>query len=102
MTSLPKPMPLTLEQFAPLVGQEFRILEDCAGVKAMTLIDARHLNAPDFAGRQPFSLLFEAPPDMPAQQRIYALRHSSFEALDIFLVPIARTPAGIRLEAIFN
>ena len=53
-------------------------------------------------GRQPFSLTFEAPPEPALPQSIYRLEHPQLEAMDIFLVPVARTAAGLHYEAVFG
>jgi hypothetical protein len=48
-----------------------------------------------------FRLLFAGPPDPLLPQAIYAMKRGE-ETLEIFIVPIAREPDGIRYEAIFN
>lgn len=35
-------------------------------------------------------------------QRIYRLQHPQLEALDLFLVPVARTPGALHYEAVFG
>lgn len=92
----------TLARFEPLVGSRFTLrLDNATGLPAQ-LIQARAGSggAPD--GRQPFSLTFEAPAEPELPQRIYRLEHPQLEALDLFLVPIARRPTGLHYEAVFG
>ena len=52
---------------------------------------------------EPFSMTFTGPPDRLLPQRIYRLSQETLsEALDIFIVPIARRPDGYIYEAIFG
>ena len=93
---------LTLACFQPLVGSRFTLrLDDARGLPTQ-LIDARagHGTAPD--GRQPFSLTFEAPSEPALPQRIYRLEHPQLDAMDIFLVPVARVAGGLHYEAVFS
>lgn len=53
--------------------------------------------------REPFSLIFSGPREMPLGQRIHRLRHVVLGDLEIFLVPIGPGPEGAaRYEAVFN
>lgn len=54
------------------------------------------------SGYECFSLLFRAPRDTPAEQRIYRLDHEQMSATEIFLVPIRDEANGIIFEAVFN
>lgn len=94
--------PATLARFEPLVGSRFTLRLDDAAELPAELIEARAGSglAPD--GRQPFSLTFEAPPAPALPQRIYRLEHPQLEAMDIFLVPVARTATGLHYEAVFG
>ncbi|MBB2488239.1 hypothetical protein H5407_23675, partial [Mitsuaria sp. WAJ17] len=55
-----------------------------------------------FQGRQPFSLLFEGPPQPVLPQRIYRISHPQLDAMEIFLVPVGRSESATQYEAIFN
>ena len=94
--------PATLACFEPLVGSRFTLRLDDAAELPAELIEARAGGgrAPD--GRQPFSLTFEAPPEPALPQRIYRLEHPQLDAMDIFLVPVARTATGLHYEAVFG
>lgn len=92
----------TLDHFQPLVGSRFTLrLDDTAEVPAQ-LVEARPGRGGAPQGRQPFSLTFEAPPEPALPQRIYRLEHPQLDAMDIFLVPVARTAAGLHYEAVFG
>jgi hypothetical protein len=93
---------LSLDHFAPLVGTPFTLVDEATGRHAAALIEARPLNGPEFQGRRPFALLFEGPTQPVLPQRMYALEHPVFDALQIFLVPVARAASGMRYEAVFN
>lgn len=93
---------LKLDHFTPLVGQPFALWDEATGAHAAALLEARALTGPAVGGRVPFALLFEGPSEPLLPQRIYSLQHRAFESLDIFLVPIGRSAAGVHYEAIFN
>ncbi|MFT7775634.1 DUF6916 family protein [Roseateles sp.] len=97
---------LTLACFEPLVGSSFSLRLDGAAELPARLIAARAGVRVDLgtglAGRQPFSLTFQAPAEPALPQRIYRLEHPQLEAMDIFLVPVARSAAGLHYEAVFG
>jgi hypothetical protein len=93
---------LTLAQFAPLQGQHFELRAEGRAAAALALVEAQALTAHPGALRAPFSLVFEGPAEPLLPQATYGLAHPVLGALDIFLVPVARGPAGIRYEAVFN
>ena len=64
------------------------------------LIQVENRAAP--SGYECFSLVFRAPRDAPAEQRIYQLEHEQMSATEIFLVPIRNEPNGVIFEAVFN
>ena len=95
---------LTVDAFAPLVGDGFALDDEGAGRLVLELLEARAIEAGAPAGgaaRVPFSLLFRGPGEPVLPQRIYSLRHDALGALEIFIVPVARQPDGMRYEAIF-
>jgi len=49
-----------------------------------------------------FSLFFDGPAVPFLQQRTYVLQHAVLGELEIFLVPVGRTPGGFQYEAVFN
>lgn len=92
----------TLDRFAPLVGSCFTLWLDDATQLPARLIDARAA-ASSAAGCEPFSLTFEAPAEPALPQSIYRLAHPGFDAaMDLFLVPVARSANGLHYEAVFS
>jgi len=49
-----------------------------------------------------FSLMFQAPPATPPEQRIYSLTNSELGTHELFLVPVKQTDEGLVFEAAFN
>jgi hypothetical protein len=88
---------LTVDDFAALRGDRFRIAPDGAPGFEAELVDVSELPR-EAGGRAPFSLVFQGGPDPPLPQRIYRVEHADLGALEIFLVPIATD----RYQAIFT
>ena len=97
---------ITWQTMQPYVGGTFRI--DFAEGKRveLKLTDVKkvldgHLD-PRFT-RDSFSIYFLGPADVYLPQAVYPLRHEEIdEPLNIFIVPIGRTPDGFRYEAVFT
>ena len=87
--------PYSYEFFSGLVDADFAV-HGSDGV-VLRLLSARPLGAP-----QGFSLMFRGPLAAPLEQCIHRLETPGTDALDIFLVPVARAADGMRYEAIFN
>jgi len=90
---------LTAADFRPLLGQAF------AADGPLILVDVTDSRAVPPAGfRRAFSLVFEGEAGQAMQpQGIRAVEHPALGRLEIFLVPIAPTPAGVfRYEAVFG
>jgi hypothetical protein len=96
------PALLHLAQFAPLVGTAFQLQPADGPAQTATLIEASDAGLPAFQGRVPFSLLFECPGSDVLPQGIQLLQHPALGALELFLVPVGRNPAGVRYQAVFN
>lgn len=99
---------LTLDSFAPLVGQPFRLLL-AEGVTVDAVLEtAREVPASGWQpeggrpARKPFSLLFLARSQTVLPQQIYRFQHQTLGELDIFIVPVGRTTDGISYEAVFS
>jgi len=99
---------LTKGIFEEFLGQRFTWELDQSETFEMTLISVEGLR-PGHAGakpgaREPFSLVFCAPPEARLPQRIYRTQHPTLGPMDIFLVPIGPDPQGrgMRMEAIYN
>jgi hypothetical protein len=93
--------PLSLQHFAPLVGQTFEA-HTAQGIVPLTLLEAK-LSRPSGVGREePFSLIFQSPKDAMLQQGMYSLAHAALSELAIFIVPIGVNEEGVQYQAIFN
>ena len=90
---------LTLDHFAPLVGDAFSIA-DPAQVE-LELAEASSVGEWP-GGREPFRLHFRGPRDPILPQAIYRLEHADLGPLEIFIVPIARDAESTTYEAIFT
>ncbi len=101
---LPMPEILTLEHFAPYVGQQFHVRFDAAAPSPLTLIEA----VPLFDGPAPgrsraaFALLFRERSQHARPQALYSVEHEAIGAHDIFLVPLGVDSEGARYQAVFN
>ena len=96
---------MTLETFAPRIGERFRLSADAEQAIEVTLIEASAIgggtSAPD-TRRRPFSLVFLGPPGPVWPQRIYRLEHDAVGSCDLFLVPIGPRDRGMQYQAIFT
>ena len=96
------PALLHLAQFAPLVGTVFSLQPADATALPATLVEATAAGTPAFQGREPFSLMFECPGSDVLPQGMQLLQHPALGPLELFLVPVGRSPAGVRYQAVFN
>jgi hypothetical protein len=98
----------TIETFAPRVGETFRLNLDGQStvdlvLQSVTEVPVSGWRPPDRAApRPPFSLAFLGPATVVLPQRIYRLDHDDLGAIEIFIVPVARTAEGVTYEAVFN
>ncbi len=92
---------LTHEDFARRLNDRFRLHTDTTSHE-LRLFQVKPLGVGMPGGRQPFSLLFRAPPDALFPQMIYRIEHDRMGALDLFLVPIGPDQHGMVYEALFN
>ena len=92
---------LTLQSFAPLVGEMFRVDLAVAGTLELELSEAGEGDAGPGSERDPFRLLFRGPGEPVLAQRTHRLEHPVLGALEIFLVPVGRDARGTSYEAIF-
>ena len=88
---------LTLDDFAPLLHERFRVDPEEGPPFEVELVEVSEI-AREPGGRAPFSVVFEGGPSPPLPQRIYRVEHDGLGALEIFLVPIAAD----RYEAVFT
>jgi hypothetical protein len=88
-----------LATFEQLVGTRFRLRLDEENSVEVELAQLKNTSSPSW---EQFTLLFQAPTEAPAEQRIYVLEQEAIGAFEIFLVPIGRTEGGLQYEAVFN
>jgi hypothetical protein len=91
----------TIETFAPLLGETFRIHpEDALPVEA-ELISAEPYGEQNAGGRVAFSIVFRGPSQPVLAQMTYRIEHAVLGSFDLFIVPIGPDEAGMRYEAVF-
>ncbi|MCA9995138.1 MAG: hypothetical protein KDE56_05290 [Anaerolineales bacterium] len=102
---------LTRDQFAPLVGETFRLRLNEAEWVDVVLHDVQSLGArpADGWGREhnartePFSVVFRVPRELALPQMMFELSHATMGELPgLFLVPVAMDGNGRYYEAVFN
>jgi len=95
---------LTEEAFARQLNSKFRVRADTPRPVELELVEVKgwRSGAAEQGGLERFSLFFSGPADIYLPQGSYSLEHEQLGVLDIFLVPVARTPEGLRYEAVFN
>ena len=96
----------TVGDFAPLVGQSFRVRLAGGRSEVVELVEARALPAPTFGSagpyRAPFSLLFAGRGAGRLPQETYPIEHRTIGHFDLFLVPIGTNRPRPCYEAIFG
>ncbi len=92
---------LRIENFAPRVGDPFRIADaDREFDLRLESVDSLGA-APPGLSRAPFSLVFSASATPVLSQGQYALDHAELGRLELFLVPISSADPLSRYEAVF-
>jgi hypothetical protein len=98
----------TIDTFAPLAGQAFRLHVEGSEPIPLSLDTVTEIPVsgwrPDQVAehRQPFSLIFLGPPQLVLPQGIYHFEHDGIGTFEMFIVPIGRSAAGVRYEAVFS
>jgi hypothetical protein len=100
-SSSPAPANLTLETFAPAVGETFTVGGEGGAKVELLLVEATPQDVGSHAPRPAFSLLFQGPADPPLPQATYRFEHSSLGVMEIFIVPLGRDEHGATYEAFF-
>ncbi len=88
------------ERFAAVVGSSFVLKAANDRSVEVELIEVTPLR--ESPHQVSFSMLFRLPADYSIEQGLYDLEHETLGATELFLVPIAPDPKGMRLEAIVN
>lgn len=96
--------PFTIERFLPRVGQVFHVGLEERGTVDVLLSEVTRLvtDASRLRRREPFSLLFHAPPGTVLEQRIYQVEGEGLGPFECFLVPIGPDRFGMRFEAVYT
>lgn len=94
--------------FSNFLNDRFQVQITDTESFAFTLVEVESLKE-NGSGRksvqvrpEPFSLIFMGPSQPIFKQRIYNLTHPRLGSMDIFLVPVGETEAGIEYQAVFN
>lgn len=93
---------LTLDHFAPLLGEPFRLYDAVGVAQTLRLVEAKTLGGTEVGGRRPFSLIFEGPGGAPLAQQTYRFEQAAFDVLEMFIVPVGQGASGIQYQAVFN
>jgi hypothetical protein len=96
--------PMTLDEFAPLVGGEI-LLDSAPEPVRITLVQAEPLPHDGHFDRPPFALTFRSAPDALLVDGAYTMRAAGLEAAAVFISSLAApidAPAGYYYQAIFN
>lgn len=100
------PETLSKESFDEQLNTKFRVLLGTEDVPEVEIELAEVAEFPTLTHSrgdvERFSLYFYGPGDFLLPQHIYRLAHERMGEHDIFLVPIAQEPRGIRYEAVFS
>ncbi len=90
-----------LATFERMVKSRFQLRLDEEASVEIELVEVRRGSSA--AGWEVFSLVFQAPAEAPAEQRMYELEQDATGAFELFLVPLGRTEGGgLLYEAVFN
>ena len=96
--------PMFLEEFLPLVGQQFITHCEPAGVE-IRLIEASPLRDHGITERPPFILIFHTPPEAMLVEASYVMRCGKWGPDRISIWPTlapARSEPGYYYQAVFN
>ena len=98
----------TIDTFAPLEGQTFRLHVEGVPPVEMRLESVTEIPVPGWRPqeaaehRTPFSLVFLCRSQYVLQQAIYRFEHEAIGPFEIFIVPISRTAEGVSYEVVFS
>jgi len=95
---------LTFEDFSDKVGQVFAINFADAPTVELKLTEAELLKTRQLPpnGRPSFSLIFAGETEQMLPQRLYWLENDQMGQVELFLVPVGKTPNGFEYQALFN
>ncbi len=99
---------LTKDSFSPYLGQAFRVQLDPDNaleleLTEVTAFDSRPEQYNSSIRRDPFSILFRGPADVPLDQGMYRIEHDEMGVIEtLFMTPIGADQKGRYYEAVFN
>ena len=102
---------LTKDSFSPYIDQTFRLVLGPDAEVELELTEVTPLKSPhsgiddseQHIRREPFSILFRGPADVPLDQRMYRIEHAEMGLIDgLFITPVGADQRGRYYEAIFN
>jgi hypothetical protein len=94
----------TIDRFLPHVGEVFHVMVGDVQEMPVLLSEISRLATEGSRRRtrEPFSLIFHAPPGSQLEQQIYRIERPGLEPFECFLVPIGPDQFGMRFEAIYT
>jgi hypothetical protein len=103
MTNPLAPDAISVETFAPHVGQPFDILQPEGRRVTITLAEAAATPTDNDPRRTrvPFSLIFRPTGELSMEQGMYHLERAGLGTIEVFLVPIQPDRDGPRIQAVF-
>jgi hypothetical protein len=96
------PAELTLQTFAPAVGETFAVDGESGATVELILAEAAPHEGGPASPQEPFSLLFHGPADPLLPQATYRFQHGELGAMEIFIVPLGRDEHSAVYEAVFG
>lgn len=93
----------TIERFLPHVGEVFHVVSGESTLPILlSEITRLATEGSSRRTREPFSLVFHAPPGTLFEAQIYRVEKPGMDPFDSFLVPIGPDQFGMRIEAIYT
>lgn len=93
---------LTKESWQAHLKQMFQVALPTGETLELQLIEVSGLGEKPGAQREPYSLLFQGPPQPVFEQSLIEIEHESLGRLALFLVPLGPNNQGMQYEAIFT
>ena len=98
------PEQMTFAKFRERLHTRFQVTTGAGGVdlELTEVVLAQSSPASDASAYESFALIFEGPARPRLDQGIHRMRSERGEQLDLFIVPVGPSAAGLRYEAVFN
>lgn len=92
---------ITIEHFAPLVGQSLEVSID-GTTATLEVVAVAPLPTPSPRVHPPFRVTLASRAKWVGPQGVYAIAHPTLGTLGLFMTVLGPAPEGIRYEIIFN